>query len=212
MSDVVHQTIRVRRIPGESVELTTHRLDWGTSRELGDLTEGRCLLLGRRLERGAWFLCPKYTVYAATPSADFFLDAREARSHWLMQVREAMGKGDPQREKRKAERQGRRAAYLELLTPAVDGDPPGRPPEAINLSDLPHDQRVAVFLNGMLAKELAFTGVVMIDGRPVTSFTWNRMADELLGPEPGRRFTVTRRPGRPQGHRRPRALTPSTNP
>src|SRR5690349_8475355 len=86
MPDVVRQTIRVRRIPGESVELTTHRLDWGTSRELGDLTAARCLLLGRRLERGAWFLCPKFTVYSATPSADFFRAAREARSHWLMQT------------------------------------------------------------------------------------------------------------------------------
>lgn len=193
MSNVVRQTIRVFGIPGESVEFTTHRLDWGFSREFGDLTLGRCLRLGRRLERGAWFLCPKFTVYSATPSADFFRSARVARSHWLMQTRRVMGKGDPQREKRKAERRGRRAAYLELMPPAVDGDRPGRPPESINLSDLPREQRVAVFLGGMLAKELAFTGVMMIDGRPVIPCIWNRMADDLLGPEPGRRPTVTPR-------------------
>ena len=193
MCDVVRQTIRVFTIPGESIEITTHRLDWGTSRDLGELSAERCFHLGQRLQRGAWFVCPKFTVYSATPSADFFKAAREARSHWLMQVRRVMGKGDPRREKRKVERRGRRAAYLDLQAPVVNGRPPERPPEAISLSDLPENQRSAVFVGGMLAKEFAFTGVMFIDGNHILPWTWNQMADDLLPPRPSPHFTVTRR-------------------
>jgi hypothetical protein len=199
MSDVVRQTIRVSTIPGESIEFTTHRLDWGTSRDLGELSAERCLHLGQRLQRGAWFVCPKFTVYSATPSADFFKAARGARSQWLMQVRRVMGQGDPRREKRKTERRGRRAAYLDLQGLVANGRPPERPPEAISLSDLPEDQRAAVFVGGILAKEFAFTGVMFIDGNHVLPWTWNRLADGLLGPEPT-----------PRGHQRRRRVDPAT--
>jgi len=183
MSDVVRQTNWIFRIPAESVEITSHRLDWGASRDLGELTAQRCLLLGDRLRRGAWFLCPRFTVYSPTKSADFFRAAREARSHWLMQARRVMGKGDLRREKHKAERLGRRAAYLDLAQPVVEGGPHEIPPEVVNLSDLPRDQREAVFLGGMLGKEMALTGIMFIDGDHILPWTWNRMADELLRTE-----------------------------
>ncbi|SIO63396.1 hypothetical protein SAMN05444166_7334 [Singulisphaera sp. GP187] len=179
------------RIPGDPLEITTHQLDWGTSRDLDRLTSRRCQLIGERLDRGAWYLCPKFTVYSPTPSAEFFHAAREARSYWLMQTRQVMGKGDPRREKRKADRQGRRAAYLELLQAASDQLNSQRSAETIRLSNLPHDQRPEVILGGMMAKALAFTGIVFIDGQPLAPHEWHRLADQMIGSEPAPSPAIT---------------------
>ena len=177
--------------PNQPVVVSPHDFDWGAGSDLVDATERHLLALGDSILHGAWFVTPATTVHAPTASAVFFRDAREARGRWLRQSRQSLSNGGQRREARSVAALARRAALADIhaADPVVPPDSPVPSP-----SNLAPERRLNVRQAGQIARQFAFSGVMIIDGAHIPPRTWNRMADELLGPEP---------PSRPCAHLRP---------
>ena len=178
--------------PGLIVEVSKFPYDWDSSRDLEDVTGERFSLLGDLILRGAWFLNPIRVVHALTASETFFRAARRARSQWLRTTRQVMSNHGQHHRAGEAERRGRRAAYLDILSANPEE---GRLPdsdEPFPLSDLSRDQRAEVLSSGKLAKQMAFSGLMIIDGNLVLPRTWEAKADQVLNPN-RRTITVVRR-------------------
>ena len=156
--------------------VSKHDLDWGASGELLDATAGRFQLLGDQLHRGAWFLCPRYTVHSPTPSEAFFRAARDARGKWLKEARQSISL---RREARSVAALARRAALADIHPAGAEGHPASPP-----LASLTPEQRLDVLKAGHVARQLAFSGIMIIGGDHVLPRTWNRMAEEILTTNP----------------------------
>ena len=173
--DIVVRRTPTLADPFQFVTTTRHDLDWATSDELQQGTEARIQMLGNRISNGTWFLNPRFTVHASAPSAEFFRDARQARSEWLKEVR---GSISLQRESRSVVTRARRVALADLDLAGTE-PPPLSPPPA---SATPQE-RLEARQFGHIAKQLTFTGIMFIKGEHVLPRTWNALADQLLGPE-----------------------------
>ncbi len=187
--DILVRLTPTLRDPFGLVVVATHHPNWDSSADLLDETEAHLSLLGNLTSNGAWFLNPCFTVSSRTVSAEFFRAARHARSQWLKEVRQSISL---RREARAVSAHGRRVALVEI--DRADSEAP-----SFNLSDLPRstlsaEQRLEVLSAGHLARQMAFSGLMIIDGDHVLPRTWNQMADELLGPEPPARKSAHRRP------------------
>jgi len=171
--------------PCQLVVVSKHDLDWETSEELLEATEALYHLLGGQLFVGAWFLCPRFTVSSQAVSAEFFRAARQARSQWLKQVR---GSISLQREARSVVARARRVALADTALAEINGQPDSPPPTALT-----PEQRLDVLRAGHIAKQMTFSGLMIIGGCHVLPRTWNQMAEGLLGPEQTTRSRVHRR-------------------
>lgn len=174
--------------PDQPVTVRHHRVDWEAD-DLAEITARRAMDLGPRLQQGCWYLTPRYTASSPTPTAEFFAKIRELRSTWLRTCRQIQGPSGQRLLGRQAVREGRLGAGLEIAT----APHPHRRRETILLRDLPADQRRDVVEAGQVARQLAFSGIMFIDGEHVPPRTWNQTADELLGPEPLARGGPARR-------------------
>ena len=171
--------------PFQLVVVSKHIPDWGTSGELQEVTEARLQLLGNMILKGAWFLNPGFTVNSQAASAEFFRDARHARRDWLRQTRQSISL---RREARSVVAKARQVALADLDLTGDEGSSQRTP-----LTSLTPDQRLDVLKAGHIAKQMTFSGLMIIDGDHVLPRTWNQMADEFLGPEPPARSRVHRR-------------------
>jgi hypothetical protein len=131
-----------------------------------------------------------FTVHAPTPSAAFLEAALKARSQWLRTVRQVLSNRGKRQQARDAEQRGRRVGYLEILSTHPEIGRVPSPDESLPLSDLTDDQRAKVLSSGKLAKQFAFSGIMIIGGKHIPPHTWRSQADRLLNPAP---ITVTRR-------------------
>jgi len=179
-------------IPGTDVEFVKHRIDWDTVTDLAGLTEERLSHREISIDRGAWYINPGYSVHAPTPSADFFRVAAHARDQWLRRMRRNLSSYGHRQEVRHAIDRGRRAALLDLGT---DSNPLAveLPPGVVHIRNLPDAHRSAVRDSGHLARRLASSGVMFIDGDLIAPKVWNRMANELLRPGKMPRLTIVNR-------------------
>ncbi len=174
--------------PGRLVVVSKHDLDWATSAELLEATEGRFQLLGERLHRGAWFLSPRYTVHSPAVSAAFFRAARDVRGRWLKEVRQSISL---RREARSVVALARRDALTEIQSAAPGGSSLKLPD--LSRPTLTKEQQLDVLLAGHVARQMAFSGIMFIAGDLVPPRTWNQLADQLLGPEPAPKVSLNRR-------------------
>ncbi len=185
------------RFPGHStsskVRVTKHPLDWGNIKDLGDPTKEHLRLLGNRIHHCAWFLNPLFTVHAPSPSPEFFQAVYAARSQWLRTSRQVLGNSGQRREARQAEHRGRLTAYLEITHPESDGLNPTRPPESSPFAGLTQEQRNQILSVGKAAKQLAFTGILLINGNLIPPHIWEAMANQLRHPDDTPLINVTRR-------------------
>lgn len=169
-----------------------HVVDWGTSSDLDDITSRRAWALAPLIAIGCWFLNPRFSVWSQSPTAAFFAEVRKVQASWLNSTWRVIKKKGQRTEARQTEQKGRRAAFLGLTPAPSEGHRPQAPSKAIPLGRLSSDQRKGVIEGGKLAKQLAFGGVLFINGELKDPPTWNRLADELLNPDPTR-VTVIRR-------------------
>jgi hypothetical protein len=174
--------VAVPAIPTLNRPVTTmrHPVDWGASFDLDELVGQRAMALAKYLATGCWYLNPQYTVRSLNPAAEFFAGVRKAQSSWIQSTRDIMEDSGRRQEVRKAVQKGRRAAFLGLTPAPSAGQSPDPPTSPIPLGSLSSDQRREVIKAGQLAKQLAFGGVLFINGELIEPPTWNRLADELL--------------------------------
>ena len=170
-------------LPGLLVEVSKFDYDCGTDGNPGDLTEHRLALLGDALNLGAWFLNPIYLVKAPSPSIEFYKAARQARRRWLDWTRQSLSNHGLRSQGRQAEHGGRRAALVSLDQPDNLDDDPRFVSRPIRLSGLSQEQRREVLQSGRFAKQMAYTGMMIIDGEVITPKTWHRWATELIHPD-----------------------------
>ena len=173
--DIVVRLTPTLADPFQFVATTRHDLDWATSDELQQGTEARIQMLGNLILKGAWFLNPRFTVHSSAPSAEFFRAARHARSEWLKEVR---GSISLRRESRSVVAKARRIALADLDLAGTE-PPPLSPPPAWATPQESLEARQF----GHIAKQLAFTGIMFIEGEHVLPRTWNALADQFFGPE-----------------------------
>ena len=173
--DIVVRLTPTLEDPFQLVVVSKHIPDWGTSVELLEETEARIQMLGNRISNGTWFLNPRFTVHASAPSAEFFRDARHARSEWLKEVR---GSISLQRESRSVVARARRIALADLDLAGTEPPPLSPPPARVT-----PQERLEARQFGHIAKQLTFSGIIFIEGEYVLPRTWNALADQLLGPE-----------------------------
>ena len=179
-------------LPGLVVEVSKFGYDCETDGNPGDLTEQRLALLGDALYLGAWFLNPIYLVKAPSPSIEFYKAARQARSRWLDWVRRSLRNHGLRSQARQAEHEGRRAALVSFDQPNNLDDDPRFVSRTIRLSGLSPEERREALQSGRFAKQLAYTGMMIIDGEVITPKTWHRWATELIHPDRSE-ITITRR-------------------
>ncbi len=163
-----------RHPTGPRVEVRRFAFDWGAG-EPGDVTAARFGHLGDALHRGAWFLNPVAVVHAAVPCRGFFAAAVRARDRWLGEVRAHLGNGGLRDGIRRAEREGRRVACL----PDETAGAPPRVPSRVRLADLPPVRRREALESGQFARQLGYSGIMIIDGRCISPRTWGALASQL---------------------------------
>jgi len=170
------------QLPGLVVEVSKFGYDCEIDGNPGDLTEQRLSLMGDALYLGAWFLNPIYLVKAPSPSIEFYKAARQARSRWLDWVRQSLRNHGLRSQARQAEWEGRKAALVSFDQPDnLDDDPRFISPPT-HLSGLTPEQRREVLQSGRFAKQLGYTGMMIIDGEVITAKTWHRWATDLIHP------------------------------
>ena len=169
-------------LPGLLFEVSKFSYDCGTDGNPGDLTEQRLALLGDALCQGAWFLNPIYLVKAPSPSIEFYKAARQARRRWLDWTRQSLRNHGLRSQGRQAEHGGRRAALVSLDQPVNLDDDLRFVSRPIRLSGLSPEQRWEVLQSGRFAKQMAYTGMMIIDGEVITPKTWHRWATDLIHP------------------------------
>lgn len=169
-------------LPGLVVEVSKFGYDCEIDGNPGELTEQRLALLGDALYLGAWFLNPIYLVKAPSPSIEFYKAARQARSRWLDWVRQSLRNHGLRSQGRQAEREGRKAALVSLDQPDNLDDDPRFISRPTHLSGLTPEQRREVLQSGRFAKQLGYTGMMIIDGEVITPKTWHRWATDLIHP------------------------------
>lgn len=181
---IVHWTPTLQD-PCQVVVVAKYDFKWGTNGEIIDATEQLFQLLGDQLGQGSWFLCPRYSVYSQVASKPFFQEARGAQSRWL---REATKSISLRREARNVVAKGQRAALCDLLGYSAVRPSANLPRPTLNSEQLRHVRQA-----GRIAKQMAFSGLMIIDGEHIDPTTWNRMADKPCGRRPTLKPIVTHR-------------------
>ena len=175
------------------VTVRRHRVDWETD-DLAELTAQRAITLDLKLQQGCWYLNPRFTVSCPAPTAEFFAKVKELRSAWLRTCRQVQSKPGHRYQARQAKREGRRGALL-MIDPEIATEVPHhRPGEPAFLAELPPDRRSEILRSGHLAKQLAYSGVLFIDGEIIPPHTWQTQADQLLPNSEKSLITTTHRP------------------
>lgn len=167
-------------VPNGPVTTMRYPDGWGASCDLDDFLGQRIMALAPLIVIGCWFLNPRFSVWSLDPTAAFFAEVRKVQASWLQTTRQVMEKPGQRREVRKAEQEGRRAAFLRFSRAPLAPQHSQAPSQAILLGSLSSEQRIEVIRAGQLAKQLAFGGVLFIDGEQIPPTTWNRLADEAL--------------------------------
>jgi hypothetical protein len=180
--------------PIQPVRVKRHRVDWEASDlDLAAITGRRAVTLAPQIATGCWFLNPRYTVSSPVPTAEFFRTVLRLRSTWLRTCREVQGTSGQRHLARQVVGQGRLGAITPIDPIAAPGLPSHLPFRSVSIADLPDDQRREVIEAGQIAKTLAYSGILFMDGNPVPPRTWRARADELLNPRPDVPVTITRR-------------------
>ncbi len=163
------------------VRVQRHKVDWEASDlDLADLTAQRAMSLAPQIATGCWFLNPRYTVSSPTPTAEFFRTMLKLRSTWLRTCRQILGNSGQRHSARQVVTKGRLGAILSIDPIAVPSLPSDPSLPSVPIADLPDDQRREAIEAGQIAKMLAYSGTLFIDGNPVPPRTWQARADELL--------------------------------
>ena len=179
--------------PACLVRVQRHWVDWEAI-DLAEATARRARRFHQAIARGSWYLSPRYTVSCPAPTAEFFRKVGELQSAWLHATRQVLGNQVQRHLSRQVVRDGRLGAILLACPDLAGGALAARRRNPSSLSGLDRDQRDAVVQAGHLAKALALTGVLFIDGALVPLRTWQAMADQWLGPGRSRRRPRRRRP------------------
>lgn len=197
--------------PVQPVRVRRHRINWGASDlDLAEVTAQRAMSLGPQFARGCWYLNPRFTVSCPAPTAEFFAKVRELRSAWLRTCRQVLGNYGQRQLARQVEGQGRQGAILPVYSVAAVENTSDQPPEPISLSDLPAYCRREVVEAGQVAKQLAFSGLLFLDGELIPPQTWQAMAEALnrlphtrsMSPGPSRQSEPQRKYGLKANSRR----------
>jgi hypothetical protein len=161
-----------------------HRVDWEAN-DLAELTSRRALSRHQRLRTGCWYLNPRFTVSCPAPTAEFFRTVSHIRSSWLRTCRQVQGKPGHRYQVRQAEREARRGTLL-MTDPEVTENPSVHLlSKTTSIRDLPAYHRREVIKAGQVAKQLSFSGILLIDGELIPPRTWQTLAGE--GQEPNSR-------------------------
>jgi len=180
--------------PIQPVRVKRHRVDWEASDlDLADITGQRAVTLAAQIATGCWFLNPRYTVSSPAPTAEFFRTVLKLRSTWLRTCRDIQGTSGQRHLAHQVVRKGRLGAILPIDPIAVPGHPSHLPLRSVPIADLPDDQRREVIEAGQIAKTLAYSGILFIDGNLIPPRTWQARADELLNSGPDVPVTITPR-------------------
>jgi hypothetical protein len=178
----------------QPVRVHRHIVDWEASDlDLAELTAQRAVTLAPQIAAGCWFLNPRYTVSSPAPTAEFFRTVVNLRSTWLRTCREVQGASCQRHLARQVVRRGRLGAITPIDPIADPGPFTDLSSRSVSLADLPDDQRREVIEAGQIAKMLAYSGILFIEGQPIPPRTWQAKADELLNPTPDVPVTITRR-------------------
>ena len=178
----------------QPVRVKRHRVDWEASDlDLAGITAQRAATLAPRIATGCWYLNPRYTVSSSAPLAEFFRTVLNLRATWLRTCREVQGTSGQRHLARQVESNGRLAATLPIDPFTSLGISSHGSPHSVLIGDLPDDQRREVVEAGQIAKMLAYSGIMFIDGNPIPPRTWQARANELLKPNPSVLVTITRR-------------------
>lgn len=161
----------------QPVTVRRHRVDW-ESDVLQDATAQRVMSLGSKLESGCWYLNARFTVSSPVPTAEFFAKVKELRSSWLRTCRQSLGNHGQRMEARKAERRGRFAAITEVNQSGETISSSQSQLNSPGLSGLTVALWCEVIQAGRTAKNLAFGGVLFINGKLIAPRIWQAMADE----------------------------------
>lgn len=158
-----------RRLQPLSLQVTEHPPDWGTLGDPAETTLERCRQLGNRLLTGAWFLDPVTTIHSPTDSPEFQQAAAQAQTRWRRTLTNNLNGGN----------KGFRRAVQKVVREAMDTSP-GRlaqafpetvpsssskdlTPAPLSHGPSPDRHRIRAFVR--LRKQLAVTGITIIDGR-----------------------------------------------
>lgn len=162
-----------------TVTVLRHNIDWEDPSDLGSITGKRALSLGDEFLRGSWYLNPRYTVHSPVPSAEFYQKARKARSSWLRTARQVLGNYGQRCLSRQVEREGRQAAILSVMESTGGRVATRQELDSVRLSNLSRIHRSEVIEAGHLANQLAFSGILYIDGQPVPPRAWQAEPDPM---------------------------------
>ena len=166
--------------PIRPVRVKRHRIDWEASDlDLAEITAQRAATLAPQIATGLWFLNPQYTVSSAAPSPEFFRTVLNLRASWLRTCREVQGTSGQRHLARQVINKGRLAATL-TIDPVAGLDIPSHlSSRSVLVADLPDEQRRVAIEAGQIAKMLAYSGILFIDGNPVPPRTWQVMHEGL---------------------------------
>lgn len=152
------------------VTVRRHRVDWEAD-DLAEVTARRAMSLGSKLQRGSWYLSPRFTVSCPAPTAAFFRTVLELRSSWLRTCRQVLGNHGQRSEARRVERAGRLACSLVFNQPGEAPSPP-RSRSGSSRVVLTVSRRREVVQAGRTAKNLAFSGILFVEGEQLPPRTW----------------------------------------
>lgn len=157
-----------RRIQPLSLQITEYDPDWGTLGDPAETTLERCRELGDLLLTGAWFLNPITTIRSPTDSRRFHQVADQARTRWRRTLTDNLNNGNRgyRRAVQKVVREAKEAPpeWLAQLFPETSCSELGPGPAPL-ISCSPSDRRrVRSFVR--LRRQLAFSGIMFVDGQP----------------------------------------------
>jgi len=166
--------------PIQPVRVQRHKVNWEASDlDLAGITAQRAISLAPQIATGCWFLNPRYTVSSSAPTAEFFRTVLRLRSSWLRTCRQVLGNSGQRHLARQVVSKGRLGAILLGDPTDALGVPSDLPPRSVPIADLSDDQRREMIEAGQIAKTLAYSGILFIDGNPVPPRTWQARAEEV---------------------------------
>jgi len=164
-----------------NLEITEHPPDWGTLGDPAATTLEHCRRLGDRLLTGAWFLNPIRTIHSPTDSSRFHQAAAEAQTQWRRALTDNLNCGNKgyRRVVQKVVREAKEVPPEWLAQTFSETAPSGQALSSAHSppSSLPDHHRIRDYVR--LSKQLAVTGIMIIDGRLLEPRDRRRQAGKL---------------------------------
>lgn len=156
-----------RPLQPPTLQITEHPPDWGTLGDPAETTLERCHSLGDRLFTGAWFLTPIRTIHSPTDSPEFQQAAAKAQTQWRRALTDNLNCGNKgyRRAVQKVVREAKEVSPEWLAQTFSETAPSGQALSSTHSSpgSNPDLHRIRNFVR--LSKQLAVTGIMIIDGR-----------------------------------------------